>query len=277
MLIIGPHVSKLLPISANKKQAQKMGWGIFQTFALNPRSLTVSKQITGFDPPFVDDGPLWIYHSSYLAHAVPSLKFKYVVRAYFEGVLQQALKVGVSALVAHLGASKDKTVAEVFINLKKNLEEINSFLEIINKNQPYPVKFLVENCASAYPFNSDLEPLATITNSYPYTGWTLDLAHSNAAGVEPEKLLEIIEKSPPFCCHANYSGSSWKSSLDRHGFAYQVPPEGDFLYGRWVWKEAIKKLIEKDIPVIMEGSTSVEGDLNKEIEFVRNLFKEEVK
>jgi len=266
-LAYGPHIS--LAGNADPFEAAAVnGYTAVQTHWGNPRSLKAKAAKKKHLRKKSD--PVWVVHACYIAHAAMKPEIAQVTHAHFNTLLREIAKAGAQHYVVHVGGTKDRDPDEIAKGIRETQLAVKDTLEELAKAET-PVHFLVENVANKNAFNENLEKLANVTHE-PYWGWCLDLAHSNACGIDWAEVQRVVKVLPPKVAHINYPGSSFGSGLDRHG--WRAAP-GPTMTGEATaaWDKTICLLRDLGVTLISEGGSNQDSSLDAEVVVVKGILE----
>jgi endonuclease IV len=288
VLWIGPHYQRLTTPQQQRELAVSRNWTAMQTHVWNPQSLTIPDSAVN-DACQYSLGEIlrdvrhafWSYHAAYVACASPNEKAAEGTARYLLKTIEIAYHHGVEVIVMHTGATSGVSPTVVRDKILHFFDRFH-ITEVLAELDGL-VKVAVELGANKSEFNMNPHYVVRLTDLNPHLGWCLDTAHAWAAGITREELAYVFETHPPLVCHANFPGSPWSSGRDVHGWRCdpQALKNGSKIVRRNYEEEdrvvswydtIIKLLVQRSVPLIMEGSGFSLPPGANEIETMRQRF-----
>lgn len=271
---LGAHTAKLSDPNLQRLHARNNNWTVSQTMYSPAQSLTIPNMPAYYDKSIT---PGWIFHAAYVSSINPGERSREGCTQYIKAMLYHAQQYNIESVVIHSGAVSAKPVQKVLTEIETYINDWG-IRECLEKGK---TTLSVEIPATTCGFS--LRPdLFAERYEGSSIGWCLDLAHCHAAGLGWTTLRTIIDKYPPFVCHANFAGSAFGSSRDIHGCRTHphLEKKGKLTTCRdnatvdWLTKEydeTIRLLVEKNVPLITERSNFNEYNMTNELLILKEI------
>jgi endonuclease IV len=276
MVRIGHHVQGGADVLLGVKVAQQYGMTALQAFAGNPMSYLPTKTVPASHVPQIQEFMQDCYgsvHAPYFAMHGEDLQRPQQIRCR-EGLVAQlewAEWLGFDCVVSHVGSQKDyKDRDWVISNVTRSVTEILDRYE-------GPVKLCLENhCKDPKGryIGWGLDELAGIVDSHddPRLRMCWDTTHAWSSGYSIDRLIDdyVVYQDLVEVIHFNVPnpGVQLGGHKDMHRVAFDE--------GEWslpAVRSLFRELIDK--PLIIEGTTSIERDLQHAQEWAQQIYADQ--